>query len=219
MTHGKYIVIEGSDGTGKTTQATILQQQLQAAGVDTVLLHEPGGTPIADALRAIIVDKSLPRSPLTNLLLFTAARHELTPIIEQHLTHGKWVIASRNWLSTLAYQGHGEGVPAELITSITAQFTSPSYRTPDLTLVLALATDSRRTRITNRNTNYATDTFEAKDAKFHRTLDEGYLRIANEQQLPLIDATQPVEAVAQSIWQHVSPLLPATPKFDNVRHT
>lgn len=210
MIRGKYIVIEGSDGTGKTTQATILQQQLQKTRIDAVLLHEPGGTPMADALRTVIIDNSLPRSPLTNLLLFTAARHELAPQIEQHLHAGRWVIASRNWLSTLAYQGHGEGVSEELITNITTQFTNSCYISPDLTLILTLATANRRTRITSRDTHHTTDTFEAKDTAFYHALDEGYLHIAATRQLPLIHAEQSIDAVTEEIWQHIIPLLPSS---------
>lgn len=209
MTRGKYIVIEGSDGTGKTTQATLLQQQLQAAGVDAVLLHEPGGTPLGEALRTIIINKDIPRTPESNLLLFTAARHELAAAIEQHLAAGQWVIASRSWLSTLAYQGYGEGLNVEQITAITKTYTSPHYLAPDCALILTISTEARTARMTERGGGHEQDAFETKQATFQRQLDQGYREIAATHQLPLIDTTPPPEQVAEVIWQHVAPLLAA----------
>lgn len=207
MTRGKYIVIEGSDGTGKTTQATILQQQLQAAGVDAVLLHEPGGTPLGEALRTIIINKDIPRTPESNLLLFTAARHELTAVIEQHLAAGQWVVASRSWLSTLAYQGYGEGLNAKQIAAITQTYTSPQYLAPDCALILTISTEARTARMTERGGGHEQDTFETKQAAFQQQLDQGYREIAATYQLPLIDTTRPPERVAKVIWQHIAPLL------------
>ena len=105
MERGKYIVIEGHDGTGKSTQAERIRDRLQKEGIDSVEFHEPAGVPIADAIRTVIKDGSLERDGETNLLLFTAARHEIWKHAEKELALGKWVVSARNYYSSLAYQG------------------------------------------------------------------------------------------------------------------
>src|SRR5680860_1336148 len=106
MKTGKYVVIEGHDGTGKSTQVSLIRQRLLQHDVESIEFHEPAGSPIADAIRNVIKDGNLERDATTNLFLFSAARHEIwktqaLPALEL----GKWVIASRNYYSSLAYQG------------------------------------------------------------------------------------------------------------------
>jgi dTMP kinase len=139
MGRGKYIVIEGGDGTGKTTQADILQKHLESQGKKVIHLKEPGGSPVSEAIRSVLLDGTLERTPMTNILLFTANRHELWhSTIKPALEQGTWVISTRNYWSTLAYQGYGEGMSAAIITAITATFTDKQYMNPDCAVMLTL---------------------------------------------------------------------------------
>lgn len=93
VTTGRYLVIEGSDGTGKSTQVDLVAAYLCKRGVATMVIHEPAGTPMADALRGLVKDGRIPRQPLTNLLLFTAARYEAWQVAQAALDRGQWVLS------------------------------------------------------------------------------------------------------------------------------
>lgn len=198
---GKYIVIEGGDGTGKTTQANILQKHLESKGLNVIHLKEPGGTPVAEAIRSVIVDGTLDRTPMTNILLFTANRHELWHArIKPELDKGTWVICTRNYWSTLAYQGYGEGMSESVITAITATFTEPSYMNPDFGIILSLDDIAiSKSRILERGALEKPDTFESRGDNFQERIYKGYLVIAKTYHLPVISASQPIEVVAEKI--------------------
>jgi dTMP kinase len=204
---GKYIVIEGSDGTGKSTQVQLLRNQLAKHGTSSIEFHEPQGTPIADEIRTIIKNGSLPRDGKTNLLLFTAARHEIWQQAQKALDEGAWVIAARNYFSTLAYQGYGEGLDLALITSITEQFTDKTYMNPDLAVILTLDDETeRKKRIGQRGALENPDTFESRDATFQQTLQQAYINVAKERRLPTISASQSPEAVCETIYSLITTL-------------
>lgn len=201
MTRGQYIVIEGADGTGKSTQLALLAQHLGSQGIDYVEFSEPEGTPISDEIRHIIKNGHLTRTAETNLLLFTAARHEIWHSIAlPALQAGKWVIASRNYFSTLVYQGYAEGLDRDLITLLTRSFTDKRYMSPDRALILSLPdTAKRKSRITQRGELAHPDTFEARDEKFQRALHEGYLQVAAMHNLPIVDASQSIDDVFREV--------------------
>jgi dTMP kinase len=201
MPTGKYIVIEGGDGTGKTTQADMLQKHLESQDINVIHLKEPGGSPVAEAIRSVIVDGTLPRTPMTNILLFTANRHELWhDRIKPALEAGTWVIATRNYWSTLVYQGHGEGVSESIITAITATFTEQAYMNPDYGIILSLDDlATSKDRISERGALDKPDTFESKGTDFQQRIHDGYLAIAETYHLPIISASQPIEVVAEAI--------------------
>lgn len=202
---GKYIVIEGGDGTGKTTQADILQRYLEAQGKKVVHLKEPGGTPVAEAIRRVILDGTLERTPMTNILLFTANRHELWHArIKPELEKGTWIISTRNYWSTLAYQGYGEGMSEPVITAITATFTEQAYMNPDIGIILTL--DDIRTsksRISERGALEKPDTFESRGDDFQQKINEGYRVIAETYHLPIISASQTINQVADDILSYL----------------
>lgn len=205
---GKYIVIEGSDGTGKSTQIDLLKKFLNKKGVISKTIHEPGETAIGIELRKIIKNKNLHRSARANLLLFTAARCELVPIIEDHLNKGEWVISSRNWLSTVVYQGYGEGIDINEIKQITALFTNKSYLQTDLTLVLYANTDTLHSRIINRDNKSSSDTFESKPDDFQCKLNKGYQKIITDFNLPAINTNdKTIDEVHKEIVKHISNVL------------
>lgn len=201
MTRGKYIVIEGSDGTGKSTQVALLRKELAKQGIKSVEFHEPEGTPIANEIRTIIKNGSLPRDAATNLLLFTAARHEIWQNAQEKLKKGVWVIAARNYFSTLAYQGYGEGLDLGLIEETTRKFTDETYMRPDVAVILSLDDETERSkRITQRGELATPDTFESKNNDFQEAVKNGYLEIAKERGLPVISATGAPEEITAQIY-------------------
>lgn len=204
---GKYVVIEGHDGTGKSTQVGIVRKKLQDLGVESIEFHEPEGSPIADAIRTVIKNGDLPRDGMTNLLLFSAARHDIwfrqaVPA----LADGKWVIASRNYFSTLAYQGYGEGLDLEIISTTTRIATDDTYLRPDIAVILDLDDEEeRKKRIASRGDLSAPDTFESKGDDFQSRVKDGYVAIAEKHGLPVISAAQDINKVSMEIWQVIEP--------------
>jgi dTMP kinase len=201
MPSGKYIVIEGADGTGKSTQLELLEQYLKDQGHEVLVVQEPGGDPLSDKLRDIIKDGSLARDPWTNVLLFTAARRSVwLQTIKPALDNGKWVIAARNYISTVAYQGYGEGVDIQNILDYTRDNVSDAYMSPDLVVVLTINDeDARDSRIGQRSAEYDLDTFESKPQVFQQAMQDGYAKFASERRLTTIDANQSIEAIQQEI--------------------
>lgn len=208
---GKYIVIEGHDGTGKSTQVETLRKRLAASGIQSVKVEEPAGIAIADELRTIIKNGDLQRDAITNLLLFTAARREIdSQVIVPSLEQGTWVVAARNWISTMAYQGYGEGLNRDDIWETTKQFTSEGYVNPDFTCVLSLRSEVERAkRIAQRGTLENPDTFESRDDDFQNRVKAGYEELAHFFKYPVIDASTTADEVYAEIWQHIEPLTEA----------
>lgn len=205
---GKYIVIEGQDGTGKTTQADLLQEHLESKGISVIHIKEPGGSPVAEAIRSVILDGSLPRTPMTNALLFTANRHELwNSVINPALVAGTWVICTRNYWSTLAYQGYGEGMDTAVISAITSAFTSSKYMHPDHAFILAFDdVAGRQQRIAERGQTTTPDTFESKQTDFQVRVQDAYRTIAKDLSIPLLDASQDIPTIQEEIRHQI--LLP-----------
>jgi len=205
MTVGKYIVIEGHDGTGKSTQVEIARRKLLICGMDSIEFHEPAGSPMADAIRTVLKNGELERDPVTNLLLFTAARRELwTSRAIPALKMGMWVVASRNYFSSIAYQGYGEGLDIDLISKTTREFTDDKYMNPDVALILNL--DDRRERdrrIGDRGELATPDNFESKDDTYQQNVQDGYLKIAKELNIPVVSANQTIDDMAKDIWQQI----------------
>ena len=186
---GTYIVIEGNDGTGKSTQAELLADYCRQQSREVIVIEEPGSddsdktTPVANYLRSLIKDGALVRDPEINLALFSAARRELwQQKIEPALKCGAVVISARNYVSTLAYQGYGEGIDAKHIMKITRLFTSKRYMRPDFIIILALDNENeRRKRITKRGQVVDTsDTFESRSSNFQKRVDAAYRTIASK---------------------------------------
>jgi len=207
MKTGKYVVIEGHDGTGKSTQVSLIRQRLLQHDVESIEFHEPAGSPIADAIRNVIKDGNLERDATTNLFLFSAARHEIwktqaLPALEL----GKWVIASRNYYSSLAYQGYGEGLGLDIIENVTYQATDERYMNPDIAIILDLDNESERVkRINIRGELKNPDTFESKDDIFQVRVKEAYLDIAKKREKPIVSASQTIEKMTDEIWEYILP--------------
>lgn len=194
-----YIVIEGQDGTGKSTQAKLLQEYFATQGRTAVLLEEPDGDlPQAHDLHDMILTRGYDLEPLTNVLLFTAARVELwRKIAEPALKQGGVVISARNYWSTLAYQGYGEGVSRSKIIRLTKMMLPEKYFTPDLGVILTVPDRVRLARQTVRGKN--AETFEQKPSEFQQKVNAAYPKIAQEFKLHLLDASGTIEELFEQI--------------------
>ncbi len=199
MVSGRFITFEGGDGCGKTTQSRRLLKTLETAGVPAVLTHEPGGTPGADAIRALLVQGDAARwNPMSELLLHFAARADhVERVIRPALEAGTWVICDRFVDSTLAYQGYGQGVEAKLLHQL--HQLSIGGMEPELTLVFDMDTETAlaRARVRDNGKNR----YEKMDVGFHRRLHEGFRKIAREnpERCVTIDASGTIDAVHEAV--------------------
>ena len=198
-----YIVIEGQDGTGKSTQAELLKKHFESIGKTVVMLEEPDGDlPQAHDLHDMILTRGYNLEPLTNVLLFTAARVELwKKIAEPVLKQGGIVISARNYWSTLAYQGYGEGISRSKIIKITKELLPDKYVHPDYGFILTVSDEERLKRQKARGK--ATETFEKKPNAFQQKVDAAYPKIAKEFALQLIDASGTIEQIFDNISKRI----------------
>ncbi len=194
-----YIVIEGQDGTGKSTQVELLKTFFENKGKEVVTMEEPDGDlPQAHDLHDMILTRGYKLEPLTNVLLFTAARVELwKKIAEPVLRRGGIVVSARNYWSTIAYQGYGEGVSRSKIIRITKDLLPEKYVHPDHGFILTVSDEVRLGRQQNRGK--ATETFEKKPNEFQQRVNSAYPKIAKEFNLVLIDASGTIEEIFQKI--------------------
>ena len=163
-TGGCFVVLEGGEGVGKTTQWRRLADRLSAAGHDVVALREPGGTPAGDALRAVLLDPQSALTPETEALLFAASRAQLVrDVITPALRRGAVVLVDRFLLSTYAYQGRGRALSLAALREVNAFATG--FLAPDLTLLLALPLEESMARMHARG---SADRMEREDDAFHR---------------------------------------------------
>ncbi len=218
---GKYIVLEGGDGTGKSTQINLLDDFIRSLGGDTLRvlnpdtnrmepLQEPGGTPRANELRQRIKDRSIARTPWQNVEWFTEARVSLNEeLIQPALAEGKFVLCARNWFSSVAYQGYGEGVPIDEIEDYTRQHVGEAYMTPDFAAILAIKSErKRRLRLVGRaDTVVEKDTFESMPAEFQSSMQSGYVQFAEQRGIHLFNASQSKVNVFRDVLKKVEPLL------------
>ncbi len=208
MARGRFITLEGGEGVGKSTQATLLQAALKARGIDAIITREPGGTPFAEAVRDFILrgSQSTPGTPLAETLMFFAARADhVAQLIAPAVSQGKWVICDRFTDSTRAYQGAASGLSDETILAIDRIAVGATQ--PDLTLIMDLpAIDGLKRADIRRGNSEARDTFESRTLAFHERIRAGFLDIARRepQRCAVIDASGTPDAVAQAIWSAVS---------------
>ena len=198
---GKFITLDGGEGTGKSTQARLLQSALQQRGLEVVLTREPGGAPGAEFIRKLLVEGDAARwDAMTEaLLLFAARRVHLRETIIPALNRGDWVICDRFTDSTFAYQGDAGGLGRGAIERLAAIALDADSPVPDVTLVLdipvvqGMARAYARGGIENR--------FESLGAAFHQRLRDSFLQIARREpaRCILIDAAPAPEAVARAI--------------------
>jgi dTMP kinase len=190
MAVGRLITLEGGEGVGKSTLAAGLAAAFEQAGHSVVRTREPGGSPGADEIRALLVTGAGDRwSSLTETLLLTAARNDhLERTIRPALARGAWVICDRYWDSTRAYQSIARGLPMATIDTLNALIEAPA---PDLTLVLDLDIAAGLSRARSRPGSEAR--FEALGEAFHASVRAAFLEIARRepQRCAVLDAGLP----------------------------
>jgi dTMP kinase len=201
---GWFVTVEGPEGAGKTTQAALLRDRAEAAGVPVVLTREPGGTRLGEQVRELVLDPAAEHDPRTDALLFNAARASLVAaVIRPALAAGRLVIATRFADSTLAYQGFGAGVPLAELRALQAVATGGLR--PDLTLLLDLSPEAGLARKgSDEQTRFET----GFDLEFHRRVRAGFLELAaaEPQRFRVVDATEPPAAVGAALVDAVAGL-------------
>lgn len=203
MTKGKYIVIEGPEGVGKTTQLHELARRLQSAGLPVRTLREPDSQSdlTARAIRQLTQDPRYPMNTRTEVLLYNAARSQSLQVIKQSIDHGVICLVDRNYLTTLAIQYYGRGdVPDYGTINGIINFAVGGIE-PDLTVVLDAPVNVLRSRLKDR---YHGERFDNLDDAFLERVRAGYLWEAKQRQLPVVYATDEPNVVADNIWGLVS---------------
>jgi dTMP kinase len=201
---GRFISFEGGEGCGKTTQIKLLADRLRGAGVDVVTTREPGGTPGAEAIRALLVTGSADRwDALSELYLLNAARRDhVQRVIDPALDRGATVLCDRFIDSTRIYQGAVKGLADELICDLHEQATDNLW--PDISFLLDLPVEIGLERASVRSTEE--NRFESEGLAFHQRLRDAFLALAasDPERMRLIDASGTAEAVAEAIWRQVA---------------
>jgi dTMP kinase len=208
---GRFITFEGGEGVGKSTQIRRAAAWLEAAGVEVVVTREPGGTPRAEQLRRILLertDEPMPQS-CELLLMFAARASHLANLIEPAVARGAWVLCDRFTDATYAYQGGGRGLPMADIDAL-VRIVHPR-RQPDLTVLLdaPIAVGMARARL--RNGADGPDRFEAERGEFFERVRQSYLRRAEQEaaRFRVVDASGALEQVESAIRAALQPLLTA----------
>jgi len=202
---GLFIVFEGIEGCGKTTQISRAGYFLQQKHLPFIITREPGGTPIGDEIRKILLSaKNTDIVPLTELLLYTASKvQHLQQVIHPALSSGSTVLCDRFFDATVAYQGYGEGIPLALIEKVHGLFLQGLA--PDVTILLDCPAELglNRSRLRNRleGKEQAEGRFEDKELAFHERIREGYLQLARREpeRFRVVDAGLSMEQVREKI--------------------
>jgi dTMP kinase len=190
---GRLITLEGLDGAGKTTHLRWIAEWLEARGLAVRTTREPGGTPLGEALRALLLEPGQHLHPETEaLLMFAARREHLDKVIVPALAAGTWVVCDRFTDASYAYQGSGSDVPWEKIAQL-ERWVHPRLQ-PDLTLYFDVSPQLGRSRTA---ASRPPDRYEREEAQFHERVRAGYLRRAREEggRLQVIDASRPVPEI------------------------
>lgn len=202
---GRFLAFEGTDGCGKTTQVRLLGDRLAKAGVPHLLVREPGGTELGEAVRPVIL-LGAEMHPRSELLLYLAARAALVEEkILPALAEGTLVVADRYFLSSLAYQGYGRGIPIEEVAGV-VQFATQGLK-PDLTILLEVSAATRLERSRRRSP----DRIEGADEAFHERVRLGYAALAEaDPSIERVDASRGVRAVHRAIVDILKRVWPET---------
>lgn len=199
MSEGFFVVVEGPEGAGKTTLVAALAERFRAAGVEPLLVREPGGTVLAERIRALLLDSDLTVEPVSELFLFLAARADLVAsVIRPAYEAGRVILADRFELSTEAYQCGGRGVDRALFRE--ANRAATGGLAADLTLVLDLPPEQGLDRI--RRSGQSFDRIERSGAEFHGRVARVF-RNATGPGIVHLDATEPSEQVLRSAWREI----------------
>jgi dTMP kinase len=200
VSSGRFITFEGIEGAGKSTLAQFARNWLQGRGLSVLLTREPGGTPLAERLRQMVLERAAePLTPVTETLLMFAARAlHVEQVIAPALARGAWVVCDRFTDATRAYQGGGRGVDAQLIDTL-ARAVHPQLQ-PQRTLLFDLPVAAGMARAKSRAATH-TDRFEAETLGFFERVRASYLALARAEpeRFVTVDAAAPLEDVERQV--------------------
>ena len=208
---GRFITFEGPEGAGKSNQIRLLRDYLETKGCVCVLTREPGGTPLAERLRAVVKNHAGPEKlhPTTELLLIEAARSQhVREVIRPALAAGKVVLCDRFFDSTTAYQGGARGMESQVIDTLN-EFAAAEC-IPDLTILLDLPPEVGFARAQAREeTRGEHDRFEEEKLDFHRRVRAGFLKIAEAEpeRVRVVNADAPAECIHRQVREIVDAAL------------
>jgi len=209
---GRFITFEGGEGAGKSTQIARAAEWLRARGVEVVLTREPGGTPRAERLRTILLERDAEPMPQSCelLLMFAARATHLENLVRPAIERGAWVLCDRFTDATYAYQGGGRELPREQIDAL-AGIVHPDLW-PDLTLLIDLPVDTGLARASSRNGAGGPDRFESEQRAFFERVRATYLERAQAEpaRFRVIDGSRSLDAVTGGIEAALAPLLEAS---------
>lgn len=225
MKRAPFIVFEGIEGSGKSTQAQRVSRHLHEIGRKSVLTKEPGGTPLGNRIRAILLDPAEDgMDPLTEVLLYSASRRQhVVDVIRPSIEHDAVVICDRFTDATLAYQGFGRGLNLDRLREVNDWVTDGVV--PDLTLILDLPEDVGLVRARRRNQEQdlqLESRLEGEDLRFHRRVREGYLALAEEssERYALISGDGTADEVFERVLEVLRQRVPdAVTVVDGVRYS
>ena len=198
---GLFITIEGGEGVGKSTQAHALADRLRTTGATVVETREPGGTPIGDGIRELLLHSGCDMAPVTEVLLYEASRAEtVVRVIRPALDRGEIVVCDRFFDSSTAYQAFGRGLDADRVRALNLQATAGIR--PDVTVLLALDLPEAMRRATRDGA----DRMEAESTAFHERVIEGFEVIAagDRARFVRVDASGSPDDVAKRVWEAIS---------------
>jgi dTMP kinase len=212
MSRGRFITLEGIEGAGKSTVARAVCEWLQSLGHTVVATREPGGTPLAERLRQIVLERGAEAVPPVSetLVMFAARALHVENLIRPALARGAWVVCDRFTDATRAYQGAGRGMDPQLIEQLAAAVHGDLN--PDCTLLLELPVAMGLARARHRSGAQA-DRFEAETVAFFEKVRAGYLAVAHAapQRVRVIDASASAEAVRRQVIATLAPLAGGAP--------
>lgn len=207
---GKFITFEGIEGSGKSTQVRLLAEALGKKGISCITTREPGGTSFGEKIREIILQDTSSLAPITELLLYLAARAEhVKEVIVPALRNGIWVISDRYSDATIAYQGYGRGLDIDEIVRLNRVVTGGLI--PDITFLLDIPVEAGLNRAMERlkGKGAEPDRFERESIEFHMRVRDGYLRLAEmeSERIKVIDALGDENQIHKIVISHIEVLL------------
>ena len=205
-----FVSFEGIEGSGKTTQVRLLHDYLAQTAIPFIFTREPGGTPLGERLRELLIDPLGQMSREAEMLLLSASRAELVDkVIEPALEEGRLVVADRFWDASLAYQGYGRKLPVETLMQIT-MFAARNLA-PDVTFLLDIPVSVSRERLRGRKKT--TDRMEREKRDFHERVAEGYRKLAaaDPNRVMVLDGTRDSDELATEIREVVLSRLTPNP--------
>ncbi|MCD6351810.1 MAG: dTMP kinase [Armatimonadetes bacterium] len=197
----RFIVFEGVEGSGKSTQMALLAEALSSRGLEVVTTFEPGATPAGRRIREVLLGRGVPLTPLAEMMLFCADRAQhVHEVVRPALEAGKVVLSDRYEVSTIAYQGYAGGVGVEVAQAMNEVATGGLHA--DLTLVLDL---DPREGLRRKGHPQTWDRMETKAIDFHDRVREGFLRWAERhpEESLVLDATWPAERLHRRVLEHL----------------